>query len=234
MCVASSTLNSCRSSVAEPPGSSAKWEAAIAQFEAEDMERPPTAGGVMFLGSSSIRLWDTKKCFPDLLVVNRGFGGSQIADSRFYAHRIVVPHKPRVIVFYAGDNDIAAGKTADTVLADYQAFVEEIHRHLPKARIVFIAIKPSIARWHLIETIRAANRLVRELSSRNPLLEFVDVFAPMIGSDGRPRKKLFAKDGLHLNDSGYQLWTTLVAPYVMVQDVNDRQLHCLPGDLRTR
>lgn len=98
---------------AEKPKGPERWESDMAKFEADDEEHPPAEGEIMFLGSSSIRMWDVKKWFPALPVVNRGFGGSQIADSLFYAERIVVPRRPRLIVFYAGDNDVASGKTPE-------------------------------------------------------------------------------------------------------------------------
>ena len=199
---------------ADKPKGPERWESAIAKFEAEDRANPPAEDGIMFLGSSSIRMWDVKKWFPGLPVVNRGFGGSQIADSLFYAERIVVPRKPRVIVFYAGDNDIAGGKTPERVFADYRAFVAEIHKYLPKTKIAFVAIKPSISRWRLVEPMRKANQRIEELSSKNELLVYIDVDAPMIGDDGRPRKELFLKDGLHMTDAGYKIWTDLVMPHV--------------------
>lgn len=199
---------------ADKPKGPERWEPSIAKFEADDKANPPADGEIMFLGSSSIRMWDVRKWFPDMPVVNRGFGGSQIADSLFYAERIVVPRKPRVIVFYAGDNDIAGGKTPERVVADFQAFVAKIHKHLPKTRIVFVPIKPSISRWKLVEPMRKANGMIEEFCSRDDLLEYIDIDTPMIGSDGRPRKELFLKDGLHMSDAGYKIWTDLVMPHV--------------------
>lgn len=203
---------------AEKPKGAERWESSIAKFEAEDRANAPAQGGIMFLGSSSIRGWDVKKWFPSLPVVNRGFGGSQIADSLYYAARIVVPRKPRIIVFYAGDNDIALGKTPNRVFADYQAFVATIHKHLPETKIVYIAIKPSIRRWGHVESMRKANRMIEELSAKGDLLEYVDIDTPMIGADGKPRKELFRQDGLHMNDAGYKIWTELVMPHVKRQE----------------
>lgn len=199
---------------AEKPKGPERWEADIAKFEAEDKEHPPAEGGIMFLGSSSIRMWKVDKWFPDLPVVNRGFGGSQIADSLFYAERIVAVRKPAVIVFYAGDNDIAAGKSPEQVFADYQAFVAKIHKLLPETKIVYIAIKPSIKRWNLVKTMRKANQMIEDLSSKDALLEYIDVDTPMLGADGQPCEELFLKDGLHMTDAGYKIWTDLVMPHV--------------------
>jgi large-conductance mechanosensitive channel len=191
-----------------------RWEPAIRKFEAQDQEQMPPTGGVLFVGSSSVVGWDLPKCFPDLPVTGRGFGGSQIADSVHFADRIVLPYRPKVIVLYAGDNDIAAGKSPRQVLADYQQFVKKVHDALPDTRIVFVAIKPSIRRWHLVDKMREANRLVRAVTEKDERLVYVDVDGPMIGSDGKPRAELFKPDGLHLNAEGYKLWSALVRPHL--------------------
>ena len=187
-----------------------RWEPDIRAFEKKDRERMPPPGGIVFVGSSSIRGWDVGKSFPDLPVVNRGFGGSQIADSVEFAGRIVIPYKPKTVVLYAGDNDINAGKTPQQVLSDYREFVAKVHGPLPDAKIVFIAIKPSLRRWNLVSAMREANKLIREYSESNAKLEFVDVDPPMIGADGKPRPELFVEDGLHMTAEGYRIWTALV------------------------
>jgi lysophospholipase L1-like esterase len=185
----------------------------IRAYEAADAERPPAPGGVLFVGSSSIRLWSTlAKDFPDLPVINRGFGGSQIADSTRYAGRIVIPYRPKTIVLYAGDNDIAAGKSPQQVAADFKAFVVTVRADLPDARILFISIKPSIARWKLVDQIREANGLIRAQTESGDKLGYLDIFTPMLGDDGRPRADLLGPDGLHLNEKGYALWREVIAP----------------------
>lgn len=188
-----------------------QWESEILKFERADQQKMPDPGGVLFLGSSTIRKWDTlKEDFPDYAIIRRGFGGSQIEDSRFFADRIIIPYRPAVVVLYAGDNDITKGKSPEEVLADYQALVAKIHRSLPKTRIIFLSIKASTARWHLAEPMRRANRLIAIFSDQNPKLDYVDVFEPMLGWDGAPRPDLFLEDGLHLNREGYRLWTQLI------------------------
>lgn len=197
----------------EPPPPN-KWEKAITDFEDLDRENPPPKGEIVFVGSSSIRLWDTAKAFPDRKIINRGFGGSQIADSVHFADRIVVAYAPRLIVFYAGDNDIAAGKTAVQVAADFKAFVERIHAKLPDTRVAFIAIKPSPARWKFFETQQKANGLIAEFVSKDKQLVYIDVVKPMLGADGMPREELFRKDRLHLNDEGYAVWNEIVGTWI--------------------
>src|SRR5262249_51308029 len=147
----------------------------IRAFEAQDRKQAPEPGGVLFLGSSSIRLWETARDFPDTQIINRGFGGSQIADSVHYADRVAIPYKPRLIMFYAGDNDIAAGKSADEVLADFKKFVVKIRASLPETRIAFIAIKPSPMRWKHFDTQCRANELVREFIKSDRRLSYIDV-----------------------------------------------------------
>lgn len=191
-----------------------RWDKEMAAFAAGDSESPPPAGGVLFVGSSSIRLWDLEKAFPALKAVNRGFGGSQIADSVEHVERLVLRHKPRTVVFYAGDNDIAQGKTPETVANDFRAFAAKVHAALPNTRIAFIAIKPSLQRWKLIGQVRDANSRIRAFCATDDRLGFVDVDGPMLGWDEKPRPELFVEDGLHLSPAGYELWTTLVRPFV--------------------
>lgn len=200
-----------RPSPALPPSNNpARWESAIAAFEASDKQSPPPKDGILFVGSSSIRLWDLKKHFPDLSVINRGFGGSQLEDSIHFAGRIVLPYEPRVIVLYAGDNDLAAGKSPEQVVEDFKRFAAVVHQKLPKTRIIYISIKPSNQRWKLIEKIRAANAGILEAAKADGRLSFVDVHPAMLGEDGLPRKELLVEDGLHLSPAGYEIWSKLV------------------------
>lgn len=196
---------------------SARWEKTIAAFEAKDRESAPAKNAFLFAGSSSIRLWDLKKSFPDLPVVNRGFGGSQIADSTHFADRIIFPHTPKAIILYAGDNDVAGGKSAERVFADYRAFVKKVRSHLPEVHILYIAIKPSVKRWTLWPKMNEANERIREFTEKDDGQVFVDIATPMLGEDGQPRKELFAKDGLHLNETGYALWTSVLRPLLQTK-----------------
>ena len=194
---------------------SSRWEKYIARFQAADKKQMPQPGGILFIGSSSIRMWKTlEQDFPGLPVTNRGFGGSQIADSNHFAGRIVHPYKPRQSVLYAGDNDVAAGKSPETVLADFQQFVKTVHGKLPKARVSFIAIKPSLSRWKLSGKMARANSLVSDACGKDKRLDYIDIWEPMLGDDDRPRPDLFLGDGLHLNAKGYALWTSIVKPHL--------------------
>ena len=191
-----------------------RWVEAMAAFEQQDRNKPSVGGGIVFVGSSSIRGWDLSRSFGDMLIINRGFGGSQIIDSVNHVDLLVIRHKPRIIVFYAGDNDIAAGKTPRQVADDFKTFVASVHAALPSTRIAFIGIKPSILRWELIAKMREANALIRTHTTGDDRLGFIDVDGPMLGWDEKPRKNLFVEDGLHLTPLGYELWTVLVRPFL--------------------
>jgi lysophospholipase L1-like esterase len=199
------------------------WAEAIAKFEKEDRSMPPPKGGILFLGSSSIRMWDLKKWFADLPVVNRGFGGSQICDSTHYADRLVTIHEPRLVVFYAGDNDIAAGKSPEQVRDDFREFVEKARKPQPDLRIVFISIKPSIARWKLAEEMKEANRLIKGDTEELENIKYLDVWPAMLNEAGEPRKDLFVDDGLHMNAAGYDVWAKLLRPLLEQTDQQEEK-----------
>lgn len=195
--------------------SNAEWAGDMARFAAEDAARPPPRGAVLFVGSSSIRLWKTLAGdFPGVAVINRGFGGSEIRDSTWYADRIVVPYKPRLIVLYAGDNDLASGRSPQQLHDDFLAFVKRVRRDLPSVPIVFVSCKPSPSRAQLLDAQREANALIRAEAAKQKRVAFVDVFTPMLDADGRPRAELFIEDRLHMNAAGYTIWRDAVAPYL--------------------
>jgi len=199
-----------------------RWEEKIAAYEAEDAEAPPPTGEVLFVGSSSIVSWKTDDLFPDFVTLNRGFGGSTIADSLYYADRIILPYEPRTIVLYAGDNDIAAGSEPEAVRDDFVTLVEKVHEALPETRILYISIKPSVARWEFREPMSIANDLIRKVVGEDERLYYVDIWGPMLDENGEPRPDLLQDDGLHLNAEGYDLWTEIVTP-VLKQADEDRE-----------
>ena len=197
-----------------PGASSAKWESDIKAFEESDRAQPPQPDGVLFVGSSSIRMWKSlAEDFPGVRPINRGFGGCEMADVLFYADRIILPYRPRQIFVYAGDNDLANGKTPEQVLEDFQLLFKRIHESLPKTRVVFIAVKPSPSRWNLADRVRAVNEGAKNLSDADERISYADIFTPMLGTDGAPRKELFLDDNLHLNQQGYALWRDILKPF---------------------
>ena len=200
---ASSTLNSVR------------WEKEIRAFERDDVTSPPPAGAIVFIGSSSTRLWKTlARDFPGHAVINRGFGGSQIADSVAFADRIVIPYRPRMVVLQAGGNDIAAGKSPERVLTDFKAFVEKVRARLPETRIAFLSIHPAPVRWAQAERQKRANMFIKEYTESAQNLDFIDLWDQFLGPDGKPREDLFMKDRLHNNAAGYKIRADVVRPHL--------------------
>ena len=194
--------------------SSPAWETDMQRFEAADAQSPPPRGGVLFIGSSSIRFWDTlAQDFPGVPVINRGFGGSELRDSTWYADRIIVPYAPRQILIYAGDNDLNAGRTPQQLRADFIAFVERVRRDLPKAKIAYISNKPSPSRAQLLPVQRAANTLIAAEAKRLGV-DYIDILTPMLDASGQPDESLFIEDRLHMNRAGYVIWQRAIAPYL--------------------
>jgi lysophospholipase L1-like esterase len=190
-----------------------RFESEVRRFEASDSASRPAAGGIVFVGSSSFRKWESlANDFPDLPVLNRGFGGSTFPEALHYASRIVLPYRPREIVVYEGDNDLASGRTPRQIADDYRTFVRTVRDALPATRIVFVSIKPSPSRWQLARAAREANRLVQAIVARDTLQSYVDVFTPMLGPNGHPRPELFVSDSLHMTPAGYAIWRTRIAP----------------------
>ena len=189
------------------------WRPDIDAFVAADRAHPPAPGGVLFIGSSSINYWKSlAQDFPGVPVINRGFGGSAIPDSTYYADRIVWPYKPRLIVMYAGDNDINDGATPDRVLASFQQFVARAREGVPGVPIVYISIKPSIARLALWPAMKAANDKIRDWAATQKDIRFVDIAPAMVDANGKPRPELFRPDGLHMVPAGYALWIAALKP----------------------
>lgn len=202
-----------------PAGANAAPE--INAFLKADQKQMPPTGAVLFMGSSSIRLWTTlAQDFPEIPVINRGFGGSLIADNTLYIDRIAVPYKPKIIVLYAGTNDLAYGnKNPQQVFQDFQDFVANIHAALPNTRIVYISINPSVARWKQEAEALEVNHLIEEfiLKTNSPAenLTFINSHSDLLSADGQPQPGLLRADGLHLNAAGYKVWVSIVKPRIL-------------------
>lgn len=194
------------------------FESDILAFEEADRAHPPAAGTVVFTGSSSIRRWDDlARDMAPLRVLNRGFGGSQVSHLVHNAERLLPEARPAAVVVYSGGNDTDAstGKGADTVVADYQRFAQLLDAKHPGVPLYILSIKPTQLRWSRWPLGAEANEHLRRWADAEPDVHFVDVATPMLGDDGRPRDELFVFDGLHLNDAGYALWTSILRPRLL-------------------
>ncbi|MDR7192170.1 SGNH/GDSL hydrolase family protein [Luteimonas terrae] len=198
------------------PVSSPEWATDMARFAAEDAATPPPERPIVFTGSSSVRMWERLAAdFPDAPVLNRGFGGSQVRDAIWYADEVALRYRPRQIVLYAGDNDIAEGRSAAQVLADTEAFVTRIRATQPGTPIALLGIKPSPSRANLLDVQRDANNALRDWAATQRNVAYIDVFTPMLDAEGVPREDLFIADRLHMNAAGYAMWREIIGPYLV-------------------
>jgi lysophospholipase L1-like esterase len=187
-----------------------------------DRESPPPACPVLFVGSSSIRMWESlAEDMAPLPVLNRGFGGSKISEASLYFERVVAPYRPRAIVFYAGENDLDAGETPDAAAAHFRRFLELKRSRLGSTPVFYISAKPSKSRLSQLDRQSQLNASIRALAGKD--LTFIDVATPML-SNGQPRD-LYVEDGLHMNADGYAIWRGLVR-----DALEDKEIAARPCD----
>ena len=193
-----------------------RWQASLTAFATADKERLPGTDGVLFVGSSTIRFWThlAQDFRQSPVVINRGFGGSTMADCSLFTRELVVRYRPRHVLVYAGDNDLAEGRTPRQVLESFAQFVNTVRTELPDARISYISIKPSPSREALLPKIRVTNDIIAAYVRTMANGEYIDIFTPMLGADGRPRGELFLGDRLHMNEAGYRLWQSVISAHV--------------------
>ena len=196
-----------------PSPAFARWQSSLDAFALNDKQQRPASDGVLFVGSSTIRLW------PDLsqhlrqvpVLLHRGFGGSTMRDCNSLVRELVIQYKPKQVMVYAGDNDLAEGRTPEDVLGSLQNFVRKVHAALPGTRISYISIKPSPARIALLPRIKQTNALIAAYVQGVPGMRYINIFNPMLNAEGLPRPELFGPDRLHLSDAGYRLWQSVIA-----------------------
>ncbi len=191
------------------------WEKEFAAFDKEDSIAGRREDGILFTGSSSIRMWkDIKKDLGDSNILNRGFGGSTYADLDRDIERIVFRYNPSKIFIYSGDNDLNSNKSPEEVFTEFRGVYGKIKRRLPNTKIYIISTKPSISRAHLLPKYQAFNQYIKEFLLQERNATYIDIFTPMINDEGKPKQDLFLGDNLHLNKKGYALWTEIIKPYL--------------------
>jgi lysophospholipase L1-like esterase len=195
-----------------------RFEGEIQAFERQDAARLPPRGAIVLTGSSSIRLWkQAGEALAPLTVIPRGFGGSTMRELLHYIDRVAIAYQPRAIVIYEGDNDtdVSLAIPPESILGDLQKIIARVHAKLPGTRIYVLAVKPSVlrrAQWPVVQQVNAG---YRKIADADPLVHYVDVATPLLGSDGRVRTDIFLADNLHLNDKGYALWGPAVRDALM-------------------
>ena len=189
-----------------------RFEESIRAFEAQDQKRPHAQGTTVFVGSSTFAHWTTLEHeFKDLGAINRGFGGSTIAEVNHYSDRIVLKYKPRRVVFYAGTNDIGELKhSVQQVAQDFEKFVGIVHGKLPKTDVYFISLSVAPIRLQNASEFRDGNQRILAYCQKNPRVHFIDVTPVMREKDGRLKEEVFGPDRLHMNEKGYALWIPVI------------------------
>ncbi len=201
---------------AQAPSAEQRWKKELDAFAAADRVQMPPAGGVLFVGSSSIRFWTgLETAFTGQpVVIRRGFGGSRLSENADLVPRLVLPYQPRLVVLYAGENDIHEGTSPQELLVHFQRFVRQVQGPLPATRVAYMAIKPSPSRLNHMAAMREANLLIQTHVLQHDNLDFIDVHTAMLDNDGRPRPELFVRDQLHLSAEGYGLWRQIVSAHL--------------------
>ncbi|WP_020595152.1 GDSL-type esterase/lipase family protein [Spirosoma panaciterrae] len=191
------------------------FESEIRAFEQADKTTPAPRNSIVFTGSSSIRLWENlTSYFPNKPVLQRGFGGSQLSDVIYYADRVITPYNPKQVVVYAGENDVAAGKTGQEVYERLVTLFEHVRQKLPNTTFTFISLKPSPSRRKYFPEMDAANRLIKGYLEKQRNAQFVDIRPVMLLKNGQPVPELFRADSLHMLPAGYERWQKVLKPYL--------------------
>ena len=201
-----------------------RYRATIDAFLAAEADAPPPTGAIVATGSSSMRGWHgrIKDDLAPLTIIPRGFGGSNMKDVRHFLDELVLRHRPRAVLLYEGDNDTALGAAPEAILGHFDAIVAAIHAALPETRIYILAVKPSIARWHLREAVQTTNAMLASRAEAEPRLVYIDIATPMLNDAGEPHEHIFVADKLHMNGAGYDIWRDAVRP-VLVEAERDAE-----------
>ena len=190
----------------------------ILAFKKADSTMLPAEGSILFVGSSSFTRWNTlKEDFAGYPVVNRGFGGSSLTDVIRYFYDIILPYRPKQVVIYCGENDLAASDTvsAAEVVRRFKTLYGMIRTNLPQATVHFVSIKPSPSRIHLLPKMKEANREVQAFLKKEKRAGYIDVHTAMLDASGKPKEALFVEDRLHITPQGYLIWKTIIRPYLL-------------------
>jgi lysophospholipase L1-like esterase len=196
------------------------YEQDVKQVESIIQEKGENAE-VVFYGSSSIRLWTSlQESFSEYKTINLGFGGSTLAACVWYFKRLTQQLQPKVFIIYAGDNDLGDGRHPEEVFLFYKQLVAIIRQRFNNIPIIYISIKPSILRFHIIEQIKFTNKIIEtDIVENNTNVFFLNVFDAMLDENGYPKKELFEDEGLHINQQGYSLWSNLLRSFIQENNI---------------
>ena len=188
----------------------------IQEFKKRDSLNPPAKNAIVFVGSSSFRMWNNvQEMFPGYTIINRGFGGSSLPDVIRYANDIILPYQPKQVVIYCGENDIASDVSDVEVTERFKTLFNLLRKQMPGLPIVFVSMKPSPSREKYFAVIKQANQMIYNFLWQQSQVGYVDVFSRMLDSDGKANRSLFLQDMLHMNQEGYKIWQDAIRPYLL-------------------
>lgn len=197
--------------------SQTRWEKEIAALEEKDRTEQPVPGGILFIGSSSIRLWkDMAEGMAPYRPIQRGFGGSNWVDVAIFSERLIYPHSPRAIAFFVG-NDIQGKETDRTpqeVVSLFNHVVGVVRAKHPTVPIFYIAVTPSGSRFAAWPKIKAGNTAIQAYCKATPNTYFIPTESAFLDAEGKPRDELFVADRLHLNPDGYVRWGAIIKSHL--------------------
>jgi lysophospholipase L1-like esterase len=203
-----------------------RWESDLKRIEEHAKQHPQAQGNYLFVGSSTVRLWDLQQAFPDQAVLNHGFGGSQMSDIVQHFERLITPWKAKLIVIYSGDNDLAANKTPEQVVTDTEQLLKLIQTKSPQSRVLIIGVKPSPKRAKLKTEQQHTNHLLQKLVEKQqanfPKLELLDLGSTLLNAQGEPIAELYKTDQLHLSPAGYTRWNTALRKHLQLPELPTR------------
>ncbi|HRE50576.1 MAG TPA: GDSL-type esterase/lipase family protein [Flavitalea sp.] len=194
-----------------------RYEKTIAAFKKADIESPPPVNAILLVGSSSFTIWkDVADYFPEYTIINRGYGGSKLTDLIDYVDDVIIPYKPKQVVIYCGENDVAGDPvTADDVLQRFTTLFQMIRKGLPDASIAYVSMKPSPSREKFLPVITEGNAKIRDFLATQPKTSYIDIYQAMLDAEGKMRPELFQDDMLHMNPKGYAIWKEVMQPYLL-------------------
>jgi lysophospholipase L1-like esterase len=205
---------------AAPDPNPARFAKEIEAFDAADAKSPPAKGGIVFTGSSSVRLLDIPKYFPGTGALNRGFGGSHISEVNHYLDRCVLRYEPAVVVLYCGGNDLWDKKSPEQVEEDFTEFRTRLFEKLPEAKLLILAVRPSPSRISIIEKEANLNERFRKAAEADKRVIYIRESATRyLDGEGKPITERFVDDGLHMSPTGYEIWKEILAPHLKVPAV---------------
>lgn len=190
----------------------------IRNFKRQDSISFPVKNQILFVGSSSFTMWtDVHNQFPGYNILNRGFGGSSLTDVIKYADDIILPYHPKQIVIYCGENDLAASDTVSPfmVLNRFRSMYYLLNSVYPNIPLLYVSIKPSPSRAHLMNKMQETNKLIKRFLSKQKNTKFVNVYNKMLDSKGVPMNDIFLQDKLHMNAKGYVIWQKAILPHLI-------------------